>query len=183
MRIEIISVGAPYMKGNYGKLDLEFVREGGQKAKQTLTAVRETKNVVNVLRDAKPGEVFDIKVEKSGDYFNWTEATKVADGEAREAKTSHKARTKWEGETAEERARRQVYIIKQSSLANAIALLGAGSDPKKVLPLAQQFTDWVLDTNPPQVAKERVRRSNKSADELPDDSSAVYDDGDDYDPE
>jgi hypothetical protein len=52
-------------------------------------------------------------------------------------------------ETKEERAARQVLIVKQSSLSNAISLLttGAKTPPAKddVLNLAQDFTDWVLD--------------------------------------
>jgi hypothetical protein len=53
-------------------------------------------------------------------------------------------------ETREERAARQVLIVKQSSLSNAVAALTPGAksalDPKVVIDLAQVFTDWVLDT-------------------------------------
>lgn len=51
-------------------------------------------------------------------------------------------------ETKEERAARQVLIVKQSSLSAAIATLTPGSksalDPKAVLELAQTYTDWVF---------------------------------------
>jgi len=54
-------------------------------------------------------------------------------------------------ETAEERAKKQVYIIKQSSISNAIEIAktdGIGLSVPGVLAIAQELTDWVLGTNP-----------------------------------
>jgi hypothetical protein len=57
-------------------------------------------------------------------------------------------------ETPEERAKKQVYIVKQSSLSNAIALLNADGKntitggkkytKEDVFALAQELTDWVF---------------------------------------
>lgn len=51
-------------------------------------------------------------------------------------------------ETREERASRQVLIVKQSSLSAAVASLAPGAkgalDPKTVLERAQEYTDWVF---------------------------------------
>lgn len=51
-------------------------------------------------------------------------------------------------ETREERANRQVLIVKQSSLSAAVASLAPGAkgalDPKTVLDRAQEYTDWVF---------------------------------------
>lgn len=50
-------------------------------------------------------------------------------------------------ETPAERAQKQVYIVKQSSISNAIELLktrGAFVDPNEVVILAQVFVDYVF---------------------------------------
>lgn len=51
-------------------------------------------------------------------------------------------------ETPEERAKKQVYIVKQSSLSAAISLLSVGAktppDSDAVIALAQKFTDFVF---------------------------------------
>jgi hypothetical protein len=52
-------------------------------------------------------------------------------------------------ETKEERAARQVLIVKQSSLTNAVATLSPGAkaalDANAVIDLAQKYADWVFD--------------------------------------
>ena len=47
-------------------------------------------------------------------------------------------------ETAEERARRQVYIIRQSSLGTAVELLGSGASVADVINTAKQFEAYVF---------------------------------------
>jgi hypothetical protein len=53
-------------------------------------------------------------------------------------------------ETKEERAARQVLIVKQSSLSSAVETLSPGAkaalDPNAVIELAQKYTDWVFAT-------------------------------------
>ena len=52
-------------------------------------------------------------------------------------------------ETPVERAQKQVYIVKQSSIANAIALAEATkvkASPEDIIAVAQQFVDYVFDT-------------------------------------
>jgi hypothetical protein len=54
-------------------------------------------------------------------------------------------------ETHEERARRQVYIIRQSSLSTAVAYLTltgkTKSTPEEVIKVADQFANYVLDSS------------------------------------
>lgn len=62
-------------------------------------------------------------------------------------------------ETPEERARRQVYIIRQSSISSAIQLLGAQeySVPvEKVLEIAKTFENYVMDIDLDKAFKEVV---------------------------
>ena len=48
-------------------------------------------------------------------------------------------------ETKEERAARQVYIIRQSSLSTAVELLGQGKSVDEVIKVAKQFETYVFD--------------------------------------
>lgn len=53
-------------------------------------------------------------------------------------------------ETPEERAKRQVYIIRQSSLTNAISVLKTEKNtptPADVFALAQEMVDWVMEND------------------------------------
>jgi hypothetical protein len=50
-------------------------------------------------------------------------------------------------ETPEERAKKQVYIVRQSSIANAVALLPK-SDVAKILETAKTFEDFVFGNGP-----------------------------------
>ena len=160
MLIEIKSVSAPYVKNKYGRLDLEYV-SGGKPMKKTLTAVGETKQVIQKLKEASEGENWEIKMVKDGDYWNWVDA-ELATGKAAETKTAFNAGTKGNWETPEERAARQVYIVKQSSLANAIALRGPGTNLAEILATAQAMTDWVFGKEAVVAdAKEAKRKAEK----------------------
>lgn len=59
-------------------------------------------------------------------------------------------------ETPAERAQKQVYIVKQSSLSNAIAFLqgqGELDSTDSVRKVAQEFVDFVFDTQAPPVTE------------------------------
>lgn len=103
---------------------------------------------------ASAGSQWEVVSEKEGEYWQWKSFTAIAPGAAPSAKPAVGGTiNKSSYETPEERAKKQVFIIKQSSLAQAIALLsvGAKSPPSTELVLqeAQKFTDWVMDTSPP----------------------------------
>lgn len=105
------------------------------------------------------GQQVDVEMKKDGDFWQWVSIT--ANGaDAGQHTTSGSASTGTgtatrvtgsNHETKEERAARQVLIVKQSSLSNAVAVLsvGAKTAPAKesVTELAQHFTDWVLGAN------------------------------------
>jgi predicted ribonuclease toxin of YeeF-YezG toxin-antitoxin module len=145
LEIEIVTVGKPYKEGRYGKLDVEYIRDGNNQ-KRKLAAVGETKDVVDVLAKATPGEHYEIEVVKNGDFYNWNGAKKV-EKVAPEKKTSYQAQ-KNTYETPDERARRQLYIVKQSSIANALEYFSVRGqtdfDKEDVLELAQEFVEFVF---------------------------------------
>jgi len=112
------------------------------------------------LSAAQPGQVYDINVVKNEKGYNdWTSATlstgapsaspPAYEGARNVPAPSSPARTSTY-ETPEERAKKQVYIIRQSSLSAAIGTLSPGAKsalkPQDVIALAQEYTDFVLGT-------------------------------------
>lgn len=113
------------------------------------------------LAVAQPGETYEVQVVKNDKGFNdWVSVQKagaVAAGgvaasvptgvPARAAATSTPVRSTYE--TPEERAKKQVYIIRQSSVSSAIALHSVGAKALKledVLNTAKALEGYVLGT-------------------------------------
>lgn len=152
----ITSETKPTSKGTtYVMLDVAFKNlTTGKTEGKKLVPFGNSEAVYKVFKDAKPGNQFTITSEKGEKYWNWTGAVAVAPGSIKGNDVAAKITVpKSTYETPEERAKKQVYIVKQSSLSNAIELLsvGAKSPPsvQTVLDVAQKFTDWVLSSATP----------------------------------
>jgi len=109
-------------------------------------------DVFNTLKDTPSDSVFEIKVEKEGDYFNWVQAT-PSEAPAADAATPAVTGTGRAGtssgrtwETAEERALRQILIVRQSSMttANAALLYADRQTIDNLFQLAEKIEAWVF---------------------------------------
>ena len=140
------SGGKPYTKLEIAYKDLV----NGKIASKLVMPFGNTQPVHKALFDSKAGDVFTVTSIKNNDsgYWDWTNAVQAPPGETPMVKTQGSPAPKSNYETPEERAKRQVYIVKQSSLSNAIQVLscGAKTPPSKadVFALAQEFADWVF---------------------------------------
>jgi hypothetical protein len=151
MQIQIQEITSNYIqKGPKGYTQLEVVYTANGKNSTKKLFSFSNPQVFNVIKDATSGSNWEIEVKKNGEYWDWVKATPA--GEAVAAPVARSAPTggKVLGssyETPEERKLRQLYIIKQSSISNAIELLSVGQkappDVKAVLDTAQQFVDYV----------------------------------------
>ena len=160
MQIEILNVSSetkPTSKGGtYVMLDVAFKNlSSGKTEGKKLVPFGDSEAVYKQFKDAKAGNQFDVTLEKQGQYWVWTKATSIAPGAvASSAASKVTPVTKSTYETPEERAKKQVYIVKQSSISNAVAILtvGAKTPPslQSVLDLAQQLTSWVFTDTVPQ---------------------------------
>ncbi len=146
------STGKPYVQLELAYKDLAQNKVASKK----IMPFGATAPVHKTLSDAANGNVFtvkSIKNETSG-YWDWVEVKQAAPGSETTKATPTPKSTY---ETPEERAKKQVYIVKQSSLSAAIQLLSVGAktppDAASVLSTAQKFTDWVfsngLEQSPP----------------------------------
>lgn len=165
MRIQILSVQittVPTAKGSYQVADVAFKNltfQGKVEGKKVMS-FGATKDAFTTLATAQPGDVYDVNVVKNDKGYNdWTSMIKgTADGQDTSNKTSAvtagytptgnaPARTSTY-ETPEERAKKQVYIIRQSSLSNAIDTLAVGSKSAlkadEVIDLARKYEDYVF---------------------------------------
>lgn len=104
------------------------------------------------LSNMKPGDSFTMVKEKEGEYWNVKDII-VGDAPVATSGTTKPAAQpapKSNYETAEERAKKQVYIVRQSSLSSAINFMEATGNKKftefDVIALAKQFEAYVFDT-------------------------------------
>lgn len=112
------------------------------------------KDVYNTLKNAKTGDFFEIERSKNdAGYWDWTAIKSVGATEnasqtstvASGSKTTVAPKSTYE--TSEERAQRQILIVKQSAIAQAVATLSVGAKKlaaSDVLPVAQEYYDWVF---------------------------------------
>lgn len=107
--------------------------------------------VFDTVKNAKAGEEYDVKAVKDGDYWNWAAITKVDGDTPTKAAPAAGKVVGSNYETAEERKLRQMLIVKQSSIANAIEFVkmaqADGITIQGVLNVAQEFVDFVYGTN------------------------------------
>lgn len=143
MQIRIISVGDAELKqgkkAKYSEVLLTFSVDGKEKTRKIFSF---NKEIYPVLTKALPGEVYDIKTEKNGEYWDWVSAMKVEGGVGASAASASGGGSKWE--TPEERAMRQVYIIRQSSMASAVNAVGPGKGVQEYLDMAKAFEAFVM---------------------------------------
>jgi hypothetical protein len=166
MKIEIIDVTVnhtPTAKGGYNTAEVSFKADGKVQGKKIMS-FGHTAEVYKILSvGEQKGKKYDVHQEKIAnpkdgkEYWTWLKLTPdtgnsvVTQAPTPSPGTVGSAATRTGGgswETAEERAARQVLIVKQSSLERAIDLLtvGAKAPPSRELVLkeAQAFADWVL---------------------------------------
>jgi hypothetical protein len=159
MQITVIDVGAPNTHAakngrSYQSMEVTYKNEQGQTQSKKLMSFSNPE-VFKQAKDWKKGDSVNVNMTKDdAGYWQW-----VSIGEAGSAPASppqaysgkpQAAGTRVTGsnyETPEERAKKQVYIVRQSSISSAIELLKSnGNDVKvdNVLSVAKQLEDYVF---------------------------------------
>lgn len=135
-------------KGTYDVLEVIYKNEkDGKVDGKKLMGFAAPKEVFNKLLTSGNGDRFAITMEKNDKgYWDWKEiATQTDTPRAAPSVTNTTNTVRSNYETADERAQRQVYIIRQSSVASAINFY-AGKDASltEVLATAKEIVDFVL---------------------------------------
>ena len=160
LKIQVLSTTVVTKTSGAGKpyQNCEIAYKNIDQGKVEAKNITEYSKVFKKASDATVGMFFDVTTEKDDKgYWQWTsftpsEAVAIVPSTA---PTSYKpvAQTvpaaKSTYETPEERAKKQVFIVKQSSITAALKYLeitkAKDVGVTDVLEIAQHFTDWVLE--------------------------------------
>lgn len=128
MQITVKEVGAVQKEKKYFILPVTYTDKGKEWVRKIYSF--NFTDVYKAFKDAKPGEVYEVAVKKNDNgFWDWVSAEKVVQraGEptVKEASSGKVGTVRSTYETPEERAQRQQYIIRQSSINNAIEALKA----------------------------------------------------------
>ena len=160
LSIEVIKTEAttvPTEKGSYQSLVVTYknLADGKPDSKKILSFDKDSKAAFKALTGAKDGDQFDVVSEKVGDYWKWKSASMSgkSNGVPNASTTGgYKATAspKSTYETPEERAKRQVFIVRQSSISNAIDTLKTDKKAPsvdEVIAVAKQYEAYVFGTD------------------------------------
>jgi hypothetical protein len=151
MLINIVDVGAPNTHAakngrSYQSIEVTYKNEQGQTQSKKLMSFSNP-TVFNHIRDLTKGDALNVTTEKDANgYWQWTGiGGDNAVSETKQATPATGGRVTGSNyETKEERAARQVFIIRQSSLSTAVELLGTGSKVADVIATAKEFEAYVF---------------------------------------
>ena len=160
MQIQVLDVKintVPTAKGSYQKAEIAYKNlSSGKIEGKTIMSFTE-KEVFTIVAAAKAGEEYTVTQEKKPgkdgkEYWTWVDITKGVVGVAQpqQQETKGYSSPKSTYETPAERATKQDYIIRQSSLGHAVAVLSINPGKEKlnvddVLALAETFVGFVYN--------------------------------------
>lgn len=176
MQITVLSVTVsttPTAKGSYQSAEVAYKAEDGQVKGKKVMSFGAGAPAFKALSKAQPGEVYSVTpVKNDKDFWDWTDVKKLDGSSGASTQTGVTQPTETARpagkvmgsnyETSDERAAKQVFIVRQSSIANAVALKGSKATPEEVIAVAKQFEAFVFskEETPKVVAKPPVDFDN-----------------------
>jgi hypothetical protein len=153
MLINIVDVGAPNTHAakngrSYQSIEVTYKNDQGQVANKKLMSFSNP-SVFNHIKGLAKGDSLNVQTEKDANgYWQWTgiggdNAVATETKQTTPAQTGGRV-TGSNYETKEERAARQILIVRQSSLSSAVELLGTGKSVSDVINVAKQFEEYVF---------------------------------------
>lgn len=165
MQISIIATSVETKataKGSYQQLEVTYknLSYQGKVESKKLMSFGANAGAFKVLAEAATGSQWEVTVVKNAQGYNdWTAVapSSQAPAGAPSPQTGAQARTqpgqtRSTYETPEERAQRQILIVRQSSLSAAIATLSVGAKsvkPDEAIAVAKQYENYVFDVKDP----------------------------------
>ncbi len=163
--IKIISISPENIKQDkngkaFSTIEVFYTVDGKARQKKVMTF---TKEIYATCKNAKAGDEFTLVQKKNGEYWDWvslTPATGAASESNEGAGTPTSAATSgyssagsYSRESNEERAKRQVMIVRQNSLTNAVAFYNVKGQsditPDDIVEVAKEFEAYVLNFEVP----------------------------------
>jgi hypothetical protein len=156
MQITIIDVGQPNTHAakngrTYQSMEVTYKDEQGKVNNKKLMSFSNP-SVFKTISGMNKGDSLNVKTEKDQNgYWQWTGINEGGESQVAQQSSAPSTSTRVTGsnyETKEERAARQVLIVKQSSLSTAVSALavGAKSAPtaSDVIAYAKQLEEYVM---------------------------------------
>lgn len=155
MLIEIIAVGSKQKIKTYYQVEVTYKDLDKDKVGAKKLMSFSYPEVFNTLSKAEKGENYEVTLKKEGEYWNWVDVS-LSTGEpavknSDETETPTRVVQGKDYETREERAQKQIYIIRQSCLSNAVSYLtatGTAFDQHAIFSVAADMEQWVLRKDP-----------------------------------
>lgn len=164
-----MDVSAPAPVKKYHTIEVAYKANGKVQAKKLMSFTYP--QVFKDIQSFKRGDFVEVTTVKEGEYWQWTNVVASNQGTTEEAPREFKkevAATRSNYETPEERAARQVLIVRQSSLSAALNYLELVKNTKAtandVKRLADEFADWVFNK---ESGNEAVATIDNITDDLP----------------
>lgn len=151
-KITVLKVDVTKAAKGYYVAEIAYKTDDGKtKGMKVLDFVQ--KDVFKVIKDAKPGDVLDADFEQNAKgYWQFAQVVKTGEKVEVSASTSEAKKSPGNWETSVERAARQVMIVRQSSLSNAInfseLIKNTKADLEDIVAIAKVFENYVLGTQP-----------------------------------
>ena len=160
MLINVIDVGQPNTHAakngrSYQSLEVTYKDDSGKVSSKKLMSFSNP-SVFNIAKGWNKGDSVNVITQKDDQgYWQWTGISLGNEGAQQVAQQPNKAAqpTRVTGsnyETKEERAARQVMIVRQSSISSAVAALGVGGKTPisvdQVIEYAKKLEAYVLCT-------------------------------------
>lgn len=139
-------------KGTYEVCEVKYTNIDTEKqGSYKIVGFGPNASVFETFKDAKEDDCFDVTVKKEGNYFNWVavEAMSGAPIPAKASGATPAPRSNFE--TPDERAMRQVYIARQSSLDRALEIQkqenpkGGHVDRLQLIKDAEYLVDYIMN--------------------------------------
>jgi hypothetical protein len=169
MIVTLIDVGKPQSvktaRGSYQSLEVSYKNEQGQVQSKKLMSFANPAVFKDVQSFGKDDRLEIEAYKDDNGYWQWRSVKKEGDGASSKSSTTTRV-TGSNYETKEERAARQKYIVRQSSISSAVQLLTAGDKTATlpdVLSVAKQLEAYVFGENP------STDSTDTSVDDLTDD--------------
>lgn len=158
MQITIIDVGQPNTHAakngrTYQSMEVTYKDEQGKVNNKKLMSFSNP-SVFKTISTLNKGDSLNVKTEKDQNgYWQWTGILEEGEKQvAQQPSSGASSNTRVTGsnyETKEERAARQVMIVRQSSLSTAVASLAIGAkalapSPADVIAYAKQLESYVM---------------------------------------
>lgn len=161
MKISVLNVQQEN-KGKYNVLEVSYKDlDSGKVTSKKLFSFGSQAETFKTLQDTQVGTVYTVTTEKNKDgYWDWIKAEKGAKEEVKNNSTvGSVSPVKNTYETAEERANRQLLIVRQHNLTLAVDYLKhlkKTFDLGEVITVAKSFEEYVFGSSKPAVKVDKV---------------------------